>query len=161
MAIWVIKDGQREGPYQDQDVRELLYEGTYADSDPAIQDGQFEWTTLGLLLGRQQPPASPPSTPQPPSPPALPEEPPAYPATSPAEPPPIPTPPPIRAAPPSLPSLRPIQVTVTDFDMPFGSMVTLMVKWVLASIPALLILGAIAAIFWTLFFAIIAIALRH
>jgi hypothetical protein len=40
-------------------------------------------------------------------------------------------------------------------------MVTFMVKWVLASIPALLILGAVAAIFWTLFFAIIAVALHH
>ena len=47
MAIWVIKDGQREGPYEEQDVRELLYEGTYAESDPAIRDGHLDWSTLG------------------------------------------------------------------------------------------------------------------
>ena len=34
-------------------------------------------------------------------------------------------------------------VVVTDIDMPFLSMVTFMVKWVLASIPAFLILGLI------------------
>jgi hypothetical protein len=33
-------------------------------------------------------------------------------------------------------------VVVTDIDMPFLSMVTFMVKWALASIPAFLILGA-------------------
>jgi hypothetical protein len=31
-------------------------------------------------------------------------------------------------------------VVVTDIDMPFGSMVVFMVKWVLASIPAFIIL---------------------
>jgi hypothetical protein len=40
-----------------------------------------------------------------------------------------------------IPSIR---ATVIDFDMPFGSMVTFMVKWALASIPAIIILGIIA-----------------
>lgn len=35
------------------------------------------------------------------------------------------------------------RVTVVDFDMPFGSMVMVMTKWALATIPALLILGLI------------------
>jgi hypothetical protein len=52
-------------------------------------------------------------------------------------------------------------VTVVDFDMPFGSMVTLMVKWVLASIPALLILAALAAIFVTMVFAFLSAAVHH
>ena len=34
------------------------------------------------------------------------------------------------------------EVTVTDIRMPFGSMVVFMVKWTLASIPALIILFA-------------------
>jgi hypothetical protein len=154
MAIWVIKAGQREGPYEEQDVRELIYEGTYTDSEPAIRDGQLDWTTLGQVLGRQpRPPeaAAPPVT-EPPSPPAIPPEllvpkPPPIPATA------------APAAPPAPP--EPMRVVVTDFGMPFGSMVLLMVKWVLASIPALLILGAIAAIFWVSFFALIAAALHH
>jgi len=42
----------------------------------------------------------------------------------------------------------PQEVTVTDIKIPFGSMVTLLVKLVLASIPALIILiifGAFAS----------------
>ena len=45
------------------------------------------------------------------------------------------------------------KVIVTDIQMPFGSMVVFMVKWVIASIPALIIL-AILAFFATLGFAI-------
>lgn len=40
----------------------------------------------------------------------------------------------------------PNRVTVTDIDMPFGSMIVFMVKWALAAIPALLILGVMAAL---------------
>ena len=185
MAIWVIKDGQREGPYEEQDVRELVYEGTYTDADPAIRDGQFDWTTLGQLLTRM-PPQSAPSpaptiVPPPPMPPgSATPQPPHFPSTSPemgasgyrpepTPPMPVAEPPPIPAAaspaPPEFPgpadSRRPIQVAVVDFEMPFGSMVVIMVKWVLASIPALLILGAITAIFWTMFFALIAAVAHH
>jgi hypothetical protein len=38
------------------------------------------------------------------------------------------------------------EVVVTDIRMPFGSMVAFMVKWTLASIPALIILVVVAAI---------------
>jgi hypothetical protein len=44
--------------------------------------------------------------------------------------------------------LEPQKVVVTDIDMPFGSMVSFMVKWAIASIPAfiiLLIIGFICA----------------
>lgn len=37
-------------------------------------------------------------------------------------------------------------VVITDIDMPFGSMVRFIVKWVIASIPAILILWIIMAI---------------
>jgi hypothetical protein len=39
--------------------------------------------------------------------------------------------------------VRPDRVIVTDVDMPFMSMVTFMVKWAIASIPALAILAMI------------------
>lgn len=45
---------------------------------------------------------------------------------------------------------RPVSVTVTDIDMPFWSMVKFMVKWSVASVPALLILvigGVLVAAF--------------
>lgn len=61
-------------------------------------------------------------------------------------------PPPAKEASPYQPPSAPIdpsradystpaqRVIVTDFDMPFGSMVLFIIKWVLASIPAMLIL---------------------
>jgi len=39
------------------------------------------------------------------------------------------------------------RVVVTDIQMPFLSMVFFMVKWVIASIPALFILGLMASLF--------------
>jgi len=41
------------------------------------------------------------------------------------------------------------EVIVTDIHMPFRSMVLFMVKWAVASIPALLILGVLAGVLWT------------
>jgi len=38
------------------------------------------------------------------------------------------------------------EVVVVDVQMPFMSMVTFMVKWTLASIPALIILAVITAV---------------
>ena len=46
---------------------------------------------------------------------------------------------------PWVPPSRPIRVTVVDLDLPFGSMVTLMVKWTIAAIPALIILALVGA----------------
>lgn len=40
--------------------------------------------------------------------------------------------------------LAPQRVVVADIDMPFGSMVRFMVKWAIATIPAMLILGILA-----------------
>jgi len=39
-------------------------------------------------------------------------------------------------------------VVVTDIRMPFGSMVIFMVKWAIASIPALLILSLLGLLGW-------------
>jgi hypothetical protein len=41
------------------------------------------------------------------------------------------------------------EVRVTDIRMPFGSMVVFMVKWAVASIPALIILFVLGALLWT------------
>jgi hypothetical protein len=46
-------------------------------------------------------------------------------------------------------------VVITDIKMPFMSMVTFMVKWILASIPAFIILGIIGAIGAGIFGAIV------
>ncbi|MDL1975085.1 MAG: hypothetical protein LWX55_10000 [Deltaproteobacteria bacterium] len=42
-------------------------------------------------------------------------------------------------------------VTVTDIQMPFGSMVVFMIKWAIASIPAAIILFLIASVFTVVF----------
>jgi len=39
-------------------------------------------------------------------------------------------------------------VVVTDIQMPLGSMITFMVKWAIASIPAMIILFVLGAVFW-------------
>src|SRR5262245_11201166 len=41
------------------------------------------------------------------------------------------------------------RVVVTDFDMPFGSMVMFMAKWALASIPAFLVLFVLGMILFS------------
>ena len=48
-------------------------------------------------------------------------------------------------------------VKVSDIDMPFGSMIVFMVKWAIASIPAILILMVLFAIFGGFFVGILAI----
>jgi hypothetical protein len=40
------------------------------------------------------------------------------------------------------------EVVVTDIQMPLGSMITFMVKWAIASIPAMIILFVLGAAFW-------------
>jgi hypothetical protein len=44
------------------------------------------------------------------------------------------------------------RVTVTDFDMPFLSMVRFMVKWAIAAIPAIFIITLAASLFWGIIF---------
>lgn len=39
-----------------------------------------------------------------------------------------------------MPRVRGQEVRVVDFDMPFGSMVALMIKWAFASIPAMIVI---------------------
>lgn len=42
----------------------------------------------------------------------------------------------------------PQEVVVADVDMSFGNMVRFMIKWAIASIPAVLILGFIFGLGW-------------
>jgi len=45
---------------------------------------------------------------------------------------------------------EPQAVRIVDFNMPFGSMVGFMVKWVVATIPAIIILLVIVFLFYTM-----------
>lgn len=53
------------------------------------------------------------------------------------------------------PESRPTAVVVTDVHMSFGSMVAFMVKWAVASIPALLILLLLGLVCWTIGLALV------
>ena len=46
-------------------------------------------------------------------------------------------------------------VIVTGIHMPFGSMVTLMVKWAIASLPAMMMLATIGCLVWWFIFAVL------
>ena len=48
----------------------------------------------------------------------------------------------------SLPEPLVQSVAITDIHMPFGSMVVFMIKWAIAAIPALIILGLIYLVFF-------------
>jgi len=47
------------------------------------------------------------------------------------------------------------QVIITDVHMPFGAMVTLMVKWAIASLPAMMMLATIGCLVWWLTLAVL------
>ncbi len=47
-------------------------------------------------------------------------------------------------------------VVMTGLDVPFGNMVTFMVKWALASIPAAIMVATILGVCWLLLFAVCA-----
>jgi len=48
------------------------------------------------------------------------------------------------------------KVSITDVDMPFGSMVVFILKWTLASIPAMIILVVLGAVMVGIFGGLIA-----
>lgn len=55
-----------------------------------------------------------------------------------------------------LPAAASAAVIVTDVQMPFGSMVVFMVKWALASIPAMIILFAVGLVVGLFLMALVA-----
>jgi len=50
------------------------------------------------------------------------------------------------------------RVVITDVNMPFGSMVVFIIKWTLASIPAMIILMIVWALFMALFGGLLGLA---
>ncbi len=58
--------------------------------------------------------------------------------------------------PPIAPTVPHERIVISDIDMPFGSMVKFMIKWSLASIPALIIISLIVAICISAFTALVA-----
>jgi hypothetical protein len=142
MSIWVLKDGQREGPYEEQDIRELIYEGTYTGDDPAIRGGQFDWTTLGQLLNRE--PVEEAEADEVVEPPPMPTDLVGTPVEA------VATEVGVAVLPAGVTDGAATRVEVVDIRMPFGSVLTLMFKWVLAWMLVMVVLGGVAAMVWTI-----------
>ena len=87
MQIWLIRDGEKLGPFSDFDVRRDIESGEYDADTPAWHEGLDHWTTLGETSVfrsefQQSDPAPPAAHPRPyeakpDTPPPLPDSPPS------------------------------------------------------------------------------------
>ncbi len=50
MEIWIGRDGERHGPYQEEDVREWLHSGKMSGADLGWYEGLADWQPLSVLL---------------------------------------------------------------------------------------------------------------
>ena len=115
MPIYIQRNGQEHGPYREEEARSYLQGGQLLANDLARLESERGWRPLQDVLARA--PAVVPSQAQP-----------NYALVT-------------QTGSPSGTGIQ--SVVVTDIRMPFGSMVGFMIKWVLASIPAVLILWII------------------
>ena len=59
MEIWIGRDGERHGPYKEEDVREWLRSGKVSPDDLAWYEGLADWQALSVLFRDEVPTASP------------------------------------------------------------------------------------------------------
>ncbi|HXS03364.1 MAG TPA: DUF4339 domain-containing protein, partial [Rhodanobacter sp.] len=50
MEIWIGRDGERHGPYKEDDVREWLRSGKVSPADLAWYEGLADWQPLSVLF---------------------------------------------------------------------------------------------------------------
>jgi uncharacterized RDD family membrane protein YckC len=50
MEIWIGRDGERHGPYKEEDVREWLRSGKVSSADLAWYEGLADWQPLSVLF---------------------------------------------------------------------------------------------------------------
>lgn len=66
MEIWIGRDGQRHGPYREEDVRQWLASGQFAPDDLGWYEGLADWQPLSVLfpdaLAATPPPSGPTAT---------------------------------------------------------------------------------------------------
>jgi uncharacterized RDD family membrane protein YckC len=58
MEIWIGRDGERHGPYKEEDVRAWLRSGQVSGSDLAWREGLADWQPLSVLYPDAMPDAS-------------------------------------------------------------------------------------------------------
>lgn len=59
MEIWIGRDGERHGPYKEDDVREWLRSGKVSPEDLAWYEGLADWQPLSVLFRDEVPAAAP------------------------------------------------------------------------------------------------------
>ena len=72
MEVWIGRDGERHGPYPEDDVRQWLRSGRLSRDDLGWYEGLADWQPLSVLFAD--------ATPAPPAPPAMPPDVPLPPA---------------------------------------------------------------------------------
>ena len=50
MEIWIGRDGERHGPYKEDDVRQWLRSGQVSPKDLAWYEGLADWQPLSVLF---------------------------------------------------------------------------------------------------------------
>ena len=55
MEIWIGRDGERHGPYKEEDVRQWLRSGQVSPKDLAWYEGLADWQPLSVLFPADQP----------------------------------------------------------------------------------------------------------
>ena len=50
MEIWIGRDGERHGPYKEDDVRQWLRSGQVSPADLAWYEGLADWQPLSVLF---------------------------------------------------------------------------------------------------------------
>lgn len=59
MEIWIGRDGERHGPYKEEDVRQWLRSGQVSPKDLAWYEGLADWQPLSVLFPADQPADTP------------------------------------------------------------------------------------------------------
>lgn len=67
MEVWIGRQGERHGPYQEDQVREWLRNGQLSRDDLGWYDGLADWQPLSVLFPQERP--TPPTAPDPYAPP--------------------------------------------------------------------------------------------
>lgn len=62
MEIWIGRNGERHGPYKEEDIRQWLRSGKVSREDLAWREGLADWQPLGVLFPDEMPSEPPPAT---------------------------------------------------------------------------------------------------
>ena len=63
MEIWIGRDGERHGPYKEEDVRQWMRSGQVSAKDLAWYEGLADWQPLSVLFPDEVPHAATPADP--------------------------------------------------------------------------------------------------